>query len=137
MRPAQLGICALLAAGAIAACGSDESETEQGGREAASRQLASGQQVYARSCEQCHGERLQGGQGPNLVGADEPLANYETGQGLFEYVSKTMPFDNPGSLPAQDYYDVLAYLIDTNKRLPANTVLDEQTAAEVRLGGAR
>lgn len=134
VRAACAAICATLAVGALAACGSDgDNGGEAGGGGDARAQLAAGKKAYADSCARCHGSRGQGGTGPNLVGPDRPLENYETAAGLFDYVSKTMPFDKPGSLTDQQYYDALAYLIDANDRLPPDTVLNKQTAAGVRL----
>jgi hypothetical protein len=39
-----------------------------------------------------------------------------------------MPFDQPGSLTADQYWNVIAYLLDANELLPADTVLGPDTA---------
>ena len=133
------GLCVALVAGVLAACGSDDDGGDGGDGQAGggdqSAQLAAGEQSYADNCARCHGAELEGGTGPNLTGPDRPLENYETAAGLFDYVSKTMPFDEPGSLSEQQYYDAIAYVIEANGSLPADTVLNKQTAAGVRLTG--
>ena len=125
--------------GVLGACGSDDNGSgvgqASGGEQTA--QLAAGQKSYADNCARCHGDRLEGGTGPNLKGSDRPLENYQTAQGLFDYVSKTMPFDKPGSLTEKQYYDAIAHVIRANELLPADTVIDKQTAPGVRLTGGR
>ena len=74
---------------------------------------------YERSCTKCHQSDLQGNQeveAPALVG--EMFLSHWGGQpikDLFEKVSTKMPADNPGSLPASAYLDIVAYLLHANK----------------------
>jgi S-disulfanyl-L-cysteine oxidoreductase SoxD len=58
-----------------------------------------------------------------VIGGNKRIASYQTTERLYDYVSRTMPFDNPGSLTEQQYWDAIAYLLDGNDLLPANTVL--------------
>ena len=85
--------------------------------------MAAGQELYAAECAQCHGEQGEGGAGPVLIGGNKRIASYETTTRLYDYVSRTMPSDAPGSLSVQQYWDVIAYLLDENDLLPADTVL--------------
>ena len=60
-----------------------------------------GQTAYREECFKCHGENLSGGDaGPPLAG-DEFLRkwNGKTAGDLFGVIRKTMPSDDPGSLP--------------------------------------
>jgi cytochrome c len=62
-----------------------------------------------------------------LIGGNKRIASYETTERLYDYVSRTMPFDNPGSLTEQQYWDSIAYLLSENDLLPADTVLGPET----------
>lgn len=124
---AACGSLALLVA--AAGCGGDNGNGDDGDATPASQdeQLATGQSVYATDCASCHGEQGEGGTGPVLIGGNKRIASYETTTRLNDYVSRTMPFDAPGSLGAQQYWDVIAYLLDGNDLLPADTVLGPES----------
>jgi cytochrome c len=78
-----------------------------------------GLRAYERSCAKCHQSDLQGNQeveAPALAG-DAFMSRWK-GQpikDLFEKVSSKMPADQPGSLPANAYLDIVAYLLQANK----------------------
>ena len=59
-----------------------------------------------------------------VIGGSKRIASYESTTRLYDYISRTMPFDNPGTLSEQEYWDVIAFLLDANELLPADTVLD-------------
>ncbi len=86
---------------------------------------------YNQSCSRCHGANLTDGFAAKLSQA--ALAGYGTAQGLFDYVSATMPRDNPGGLSDQQYYDILSYLLFTQQLLEPGQVVDESTLAEISL----
>ena len=104
-------------------CGGGGDNGGSGAPETQSEQVAAGRDVYAAECAQCHGDRGQGGTGPVVIGGNKRIASYQTTERLYDYVSSTMPFDAPGSLSEQQYWDAIAYLLDANDLLPANTVL--------------
>jgi S-disulfanyl-L-cysteine oxidoreductase SoxD len=89
--------------------------------------VAAGSEVYAAECAQCHGDRGQGGTGPVVIGGNKRIASYQTTERLYDYVSRTMPFDAPGSLTEQQYWDAIAYLLVENDLLPADTVLGPES----------
>jgi hypothetical protein len=62
-----------------------------------------------------------------VIGGNKRIASYQTTERLYDYVSRTMPFDAPGSLSEQQYWDAIAYLLDENELLPADTVLGPDT----------
>ena len=70
-------------------------------------QAERGKKAFEFSCTACHdtdrfkGEFFDGWK-------NEPLF------GLYEMISGTMPADNPGGLKAQDYADIIAYLLKGN-----------------------
>jgi mono/diheme cytochrome c family protein len=76
-------------------------------------QAKRGEAVYSQSCASCHGPDLAGlDTAPSLTGpefntswGDLPLSD------LFERVRTTMPADAAGSLPPQQYADVVAFLL--------------------------
>jgi quinoprotein glucose dehydrogenase len=82
----------------------------------AAEQAAAGRNIYARQCAACHGANLEGGEaGPALRGqtfmtkwADKPFAE------LFEQTRRTMPVTQPGSLPRDQYAQLLALVLQTN-----------------------
>lgn len=105
--------------GSATACGGDDNGTAQSQDE----QVAAGRDVYLDECAKCHGEQGEGGTGPLLIGGSRRIASYGDTDRLYDYVSRTMPFDDAGSLSEQQYWDSIAYLLDANDLLPADAVL--------------
>lgn len=58
-----------------------------------------------------------------LIGGSRRIASYGDTDRLYDYVSRTMPFDDAGSLSEEQYWEVIAYLLDANELLPAEVVL--------------
>jgi mono/diheme cytochrome c family protein len=85
---------------------------------------ASGQAVFSGNCARCHGANGQGGSGPAIIGSSQALAKYNTAQGLLAYVSANMPASSPGSLSAQQYLEVTAYLLVQNNFVQSGQSLD-------------
>jgi cytochrome c len=83
--------------------------------------------VYAESCAECHGAKGQGGTGPTVIGGSKRIASYQTTTRLYDYVSRVMPFDAPGSLKSDQYWNVTAYLLHENQLLPEDAVLGPDT----------
>lgn len=80
-------------------------------------QAGTGKAIYARVCETCHGDTLQGLiEAPPLAG---PRFNmYWKGgpvKDLFDFVKQYMPQDKPTSLSDQEYADLVAYILFFNK----------------------
>ncbi len=100
-------------------------------------QAASGATVYSASCQQCHGVNLQGQSAPALSGAT--FRNYVGKSGtaatLFDFISRQMPADHPGSLTQQQYLDVTAFLLSRNGYAASDVALSPATLANVPLGG--
>lgn len=102
-----------------AGCGGTESASTPSQDE----QVAAGRDVYVAECAKCHGEQGEGGTGPLLIGGSRRIASYGDTERLYDYVSRTMPFDDAGSLSEEQYWDVIAYLLDENGLLPQGAVL--------------
>ena len=78
------------------------------------------------ACRNCHGNKGEGGYGPDLAGqgkpalvGDEFISNWQ-GQTLLDLKNKltSMPPDNAGKMTAQEYVDIMTLLLQTN-RYPA------------------
>lgn len=95
-------------------------------------QAQAGQQVYTSICIGCHGPNLQGVVGPALVGGAFQ-ATWQNAAALFNYVSQNMPLNNPGSLSREQYWNVVAFLLQRNGIEPDEQPLNEETAQKVSL----
>jgi mono/diheme cytochrome c family protein len=86
-------------------------------------QASAGAAVFAQSCATCHGAQLEGVAGPALKGPafhQMAVAQNLTAQSLLTVVSQSMPQDNPGSLTADQYGALVAYILQQNG-YPAGT----------------
>lgn len=117
----------------LIASGAAVTASHAGAQLAFSDQTDRGRTLYVNACAKCHGQQGQGDQGPRLIGTVTGLPEYKTAQGLFDFVSSQMPNDTPGSLKVEEYWDILAYILDANKLLPPNTTLAPDNAANVNL----
>ena len=77
-------------------------------------QATRGDTEHQNNCSSCHGTEKYSGDAftKNWVG--------RTVFDLFDQIKTTMPDDNPGGLSAQQYKDVVAYILKTNG-FPAGT----------------
>jgi mono/diheme cytochrome c family protein len=85
-------------------------------------QAARGQAIYQKQCASCHGDKLQGAQGPPLVAAGF-IGNWHT-LPLSELAGKirhTMPADAAGTLTAQQSVDLVAHILKTGS-FPAGKI---------------
>ncbi|WP_165784477.1 c-type cytochrome [Zhengella mangrovi] len=99
-------------------------------------QAVHGRTVYNQSCAACHGGKLQGGAGPALRGkkfsGSLSYGNMTASQ-LFDFMSKHMPKNEPGSLPEKAYWDVFAYMLCENGFKAGKTALDADSVGNVTL----
>ncbi len=93
----------------------------------------SGKTVFAGSCAGCHGDQGQGANAPALIGSKAQLAKYSTGKGLYDFVKATMPRNRPGSLSADQYLQVTAFLLVQNNDVQPSAALNESTLSNVKL----
>jgi alcohol dehydrogenase (cytochrome c) len=78
-------------------------------------QAARGAAVYNQSCLQCHGSHLEGQSGPALSGqALKSAYGAGTAEPLYDFISRQMPQDAPGSLSQAQYLDVTAFILSKN-----------------------
>jgi mono/diheme cytochrome c family protein len=95
-------------------------------------QAARGQQLYKTQCAGCHGNAMEGTNGPPLVGESflanrsaQPLAS------LVDKIQKTMPFNLPGSLSRSQSTDLAAYILQAGKFPAGQTDLSDAALAQV------
>ncbi len=138
-------------AGALSfGCGDSASEGgDQGPREpeiaASGEQVLAGKDLFMRHCAHCHGGSGEGGDAPRLVDLDrgalplEPPADarlrtdeFRTAADVVQFASINMPIDAPGSLSLDEYYAVVAFLLDENG-ITSESVLDTDSAAELEI----
>lgn len=104
--------------------------------------VAEGAVVYAARCAACHGPT--GVEGPNnrLVSTaawdDFPtevaVGNYwPYATTLYDYTRRAMPQDAPGSLTADQTYAVIAWVLNQNRIVPADAVMNAATLPAVEM----
>ena len=88
-------------------------------------QAKRGAAVYAKECQECHGELLEGkGEAPSLAGGEFAAAWNELSlNDLFERVRKSMPKETPGSLTRPQYADAIAFILSKNDAPSGKTEL--------------
>lgn len=90
-------------------------------------QVAGGQTLYGANCASCHGDAGQGAKGPRVVGIaqgalplDPPAdrkfrkTRFVTVADVAEFTVANMPAGKGGSLPADQYWDILAFDLHAN-----------------------
>ena len=105
--------------------------------------VAAGREVFAAKCARCHGERAEGGVGPILVGGQGTLATakpvktvgsfWPYATTVWDYISRAMPFDQPGSLKPPEVYAVVAYILNLNDVIGNNQVMDAKSLPKVKM----
>jgi S-disulfanyl-L-cysteine oxidoreductase SoxD len=111
---------------------------------------AAGRDIYAQRCGHCHGEHLEGIKelgGPALTGGrgslatDKPLKTVESywpyASTLFDYIWRTMPFDQPGSLTPDEVYSLSAYIMSVGKVIDDRQVLNAKTLPKTVMPNAK
>ena len=95
-----------------------------------------GAAVYMQKCTVCHGANLQGESGTPLTG---PTFSQAYGSGtaaqLYDFLSRQMPLDAPGSLTEQQYLDVTAYILSKNSLPDGDAPLTMASLGQVHLSG--
>ena len=93
-------------------------------------QRTCGEEIYKRVCWECHEED----DGSGTILDPELLASYNNAFAVYDYISYSMPEDDPGILPEADYWAVTAYLLDSRDLLDETDLLTAETSEEIQLG---
>ena len=102
-----------------------------------------GRAVYMARCVACHGPT--GTEGPNdrLVGGSWPEGSFPQGRTvgsywpyattLFDYITRAMPQDRPGSLTADETYAAVAWILWQNGIVEEGATMDATTLPAVAM----
>lgn len=114
-------------------------------------QALGGAIVYKHQCARCHGEHGKGKdyafddlRSPELIG---PLAlpctpkpyqklrhrHFRDVTDIYDFVSATMPADKPASLKAQQYWNAIAFILQSNGMKADGKRLDTETGKQIVL----
>jgi hypothetical protein len=149
--PATYGLGTAAGAAEISAMNTDVAP-DGDGLPAGRGDAALGAQIYAIKCAGCHGANGEGAPGsppgPRLVGR-EPREGFNFGNDpklvrtignywpeattLFDYIRRTMPLQDAGSLSNDEVYSLTAHLLVANEILPAGSALDSASLMTVKM----
>jgi cytochrome c len=106
---------------------------------------AQGEAVYRDKCAACHGPNGEGNlpQGTQVIGGigslatDDPVRTigsyWPYATSVWDYIHRAMPLNQPGSLSADDTYAVTAFLLNRNKIIQADEVMNRETLPKVHM----
>ena len=110
---------------------------------AGSGSVEEGAQIYDVRCKECHGEAGAGGDQAALVGGPEELKQvppiktvgsyWPYATTLFDYTRRAMPFEEPGTLNADQLYAVTAYVLSLSGIVDENATLDRESLPKVAM----
>ncbi len=101
-------------------------------------QVARGQDVFNAACAECHGPDSTNLDAPLLLRSNS-LRRFPDAAAAYRFISTEMPSETPGSLPPEQYWDVLAFLLTQSGISTGDVPLGPENAATVpaREGGSR
>ena len=108
---------------------------------------AQGALIYAEKCAQCHGPDGKGGVagvtasplvggGPitDISASMKTIANFwPYATTLFDYIRRSMPWQQPRTLANDEVYALTAYILAQNKLIGQNDTMNAQTLPKVQM----
>jgi S-disulfanyl-L-cysteine oxidoreductase SoxD len=107
---------------------------------------AEGKAIYAAKCQECHGPKLEGNpekQYPALAGGAGSLTTpkpkktvgsfWPYAPGLWDYIHRSMPYDQPRTMSANEAYAVTAYVLFVNGIVKEGDAITEKTLPQVKM----
>jgi cytochrome c len=101
-----------------------------------------GAPIFVAKCSACHGDKGTGGIAAPVT-AGPPRATLDGGKTIqnfwpyattiFDFVRRAMPYNAPHSLKDDEVYALTAYLLNLNKIIGENDVMNAQTLPKVKL----
>jgi len=106
-----------------------------------------GEEVFVEQCASCHGDFAEGsGNWPVLAGGFDTLADEDPVKTIgsywpylsttWDYINRSMPFGNAGSLSADDTYAIVAYILYSNDMVDDDFVLTHENFNDVEMHNA-
>lgn len=104
-----------------------------------------GEAIYRDKCAGCHGDNGQGKPptGVTLVGGIGTLATakpvktigsyWPYATSVWDYIHRSMPYAEPGTLSADETYAVTAFLLFKNGIIPRDQAMNKDTLPKVRM----
>jgi S-disulfanyl-L-cysteine oxidoreductase SoxD len=98
-----------------------------------------GAPLFARQCAACHGQNGSGGSAGRLVTPElgkirKGTVNfYPYATIAFDFISRSMPANKPGSLSPDEVYSVTAYLLFKNGIIKETDAMDQQSLPKVQM----
>jgi mono/diheme cytochrome c family protein len=124
-------VTAVLAVPLLGALAILSATTAQPARAFPGDQLAHGEQVWNNVCATCHGPDSTNNDAPLLLNPGS-LTNYPNALEAVQYAIDNMPDDNPGSLPTQDYWDAMAFILTKQGLSNTDQPLYPDTAVTIK-----
>jgi mono/diheme cytochrome c family protein len=104
---------------------------------------AEGREMYANRCARCHGPKGEGAESVAIVGGQGTLTSpkplktvgsyWPYATTVFDYISRSMPYDKPGTLSPGQVYSITAYVLFLNGIVQETTVLDAGSLPKVQM----
>ena len=106
-----------------------------------------GEEVFVEKCASCHGDFAEGRDNwPVLAGGFDTLANKDPVKTVgsywphlstaWDYIHRSMPFGEAGTLTADETYAIVAYLLYSNDMVDDDFTLSNENFAEVEMYNA-
>ncbi len=103
-----------------------------------------GEEIFADQCASCHGDFAEGiDNWPKLAGGADTLDHEDPLKTVgsywphvstaFDYVKRSMPFGNAGSLSDDEVYAIVAYILYSNDLIEDDFVLSDENLASFEL----
>lgn len=94
--------------------------------------------VFQKKCASCHGETGKEGPFDKLVADSasraKTIGNYwPYATTIFDYVRRTMPYNEPGSLTSEEVYQLTAFLLYANGIIAVDDEINRQTLPTVEM----
>jgi len=117
------------------------------GLPAGSGDVWTGEEVFVAKCASCHGDFAEGVDNwPVLAGGFDTLADEDPVKTVgsywpylsttWDYINRSMPFGEAGTLTADETYSIVAYLMYSNDMVDDDFVLSEENFADVEMYNA-
>jgi mono/diheme cytochrome c family protein len=102
--------------------------------------VPAGKLIYLSKCAACHGNTGREGPQNVLVGVygdttkAKTIGNYWSyATTVFDYVRRTMPYTQPGSLSNDEVYALTAFLLNANGIIDSTVVLNRKNLAGIEM----